>query len=279
MPGRRTPRDGEILVTQGAELTIVILAYNEEAYIRKAARTISNIARSEGIDFNMVLVNDGSTDRTGAICAEIVSELADVPVTVLNNETNMGIGASFRRALAQTTSEYITWFPGDDDVSPDLVRDMLRAMKHADVTFTYFLNREIRGRMRNFISMLYCMAFMTVFETFILYFNGPAVYRTRCVKDLPLHGTRFGFIAELHVKLLRSNVTYLELPGYMLTGVEQSTAISWRNLREAIATFFGLFLDVHWRHRDLFSRRPSRVHLTRDFEVLDHGGKALNVAR
>ncbi len=261
-------------MTQGSELTIVILAYNEAANIRNAAVAIYGIARAEELDFNLVLVNDGSSDDTGAICAMIARDLADVPVTVINNETNMGIGASFRRALAQAQSEYITWFPGDNDVSPDLVRDMLRAMRHADVTFTYFLNREIRGRTRNLISMLYCMAFMTVFETFILYFNGPAVYRTRHVKDIPLHGTRFGFIAELHVKLLRSEISYLELPGYMLTGLEQSSAISWRNLREAISTFIGLFVDVYWRHRGRFGHKPSRVHLTRDFKVLDYPGAA-----
>lgn len=264
---------------QGRELTIVVLAFNEEANVRKAVTAIHDIAQQEGVDFNMVLVNDGSTDATGSICESIRGELTDVRITVLHNSPNMGIGASFRRALAQCDSEYVTWFPGDNDVSPDLVRDMLRAMRHADVTFTYFLNREIRGRIRNLISMVYCMAFMTVFGTFILYFNGPAVYRTRCVKDLPLLGTRFGFIAELHVKLLRSNVSYLELPGYMLTGLEQSTAVSWRNLREAIGTFVGLFLDVYWRHRERFGRTPSRVHITRDFKILEPGVKTLNVAQ
>lgn len=229
---------------------------------------IHTVARDENIDFNMILVNDGSTDTTDAVCKAIASELTDVRVTVINNTRNIGLGASFRRALAQAESEYITWFPGDNDVSPDLVRDMLRAMTFADVTFTYFLNREIRGRIRNLISMTYTMAFMTVFNTFLLYFNGPAVYRTRCVKNLPLRGTRFGFIAETHVKLLRSDISYLELPGYMQTGLEQSTAISLRNLREAITTFFGLIWDVHWRHRDQFGRKPARVHLTRDFGIL-----------
>ena len=255
-------------MANGSELTIVIFAYNEEINIRAAATTIHDVARALDIDFNMVLVNDGSTDATGTVCETLVRELSDVPVTVLTNTPNMGIGASFRRALAQTTSEYITWFPGDNDVSPDLIRDMLRAMKYADVTLTYFLNREIRGRLRNVISMTYCMAFMAIFNTFILYFNGPGVYRTKCIRDLHLVGTRFGFIAEMHVKLLRSDISYLELSGYMLTGLERSTAISWRNLREALSTFVSLFIDVYWRHKDRFSGKPSRVHLTTEFKVL-----------
>lgn len=266
-------KTGGMLVTRGRELTIAILAYNEQASLRKVVSTVRAIAQGEAVDFNLLLVNDGSTDKTAEICEEIVHDLKDQSVAVLHNERNLGIGSSLRRVFARAQSEYIAWLPGDNDVSPDLVRDMLRAMKHADVTFTYFLNREIRGRKRNFLSMLYCMAFMTSFETFILYFNGPAVYRTRCVKDIPLRGTRFGFIAELHVKLLRSNVSFIELPGYMLTGLERSTAVSWANLREAITTFFGLFLDIHWRQRARYRGRASRVHLTRDFVVFKPAAK------
>jgi glycosyltransferase involved in cell wall biosynthesis len=78
-------------------LSVVLPAFNEEANIRAvvedAYRTVPKIAPT----FEIIVVNDGSKDRTGEICGWLVEELSNV--RVVHHPQNRGYGAGFKSGI------------------------------------------------------------------------------------------------------------------------------------------------------------------------------------
>jgi glycosyltransferase involved in cell wall biosynthesis len=95
----------------GQSLSVVLPAYNEEQVI---ALTISNVLETLsawGKDFEIIVVNDGSTDQTGAIVASFAS--ADPRIRLVTHETNQGYGAALVSGFA-TASKQLTFLMDAD---------------------------------------------------------------------------------------------------------------------------------------------------------------------
>lgn len=111
-------------------LSIVIPAYNEEASIPDVVRNVSCTAIHLGLDYEIIVVNDGSRDRTG----EIVLELAESTPNLKLVEclTNRGYGGALKAGFCASTKELIAFTPGDNQFDFAEIRLLLAALT-ADV--------------------------------------------------------------------------------------------------------------------------------------------------
>jgi len=205
----------------------------------------------------VLIIDDGSVDETGAIADRLAGSWSHIGV--IHHRINLGLGASFREAVQQATGEKFLIVPGDNDLTSETLQLLLKNSRVAELVMCFFLNREERGRWRNAISDLFRLLYAIVFDLHVQYLNGPAVYPTASLRKLPLKSDRFSIVAEVNVKLLRQGLTYVEIPGYMQTGIAGSTALSFRAFREVISVFLRLIWDVHVTGRMHFNRRPRRV--------------------
>lgn len=94
------------------KISIVMPVFNRERYIKSSVESILNQTFS---DFEFIIVNDGSTDKT----LEILESYKDDRIKIFNNETNRGIVYSRNRGLKETNSELIGMFDSDDIATPD----------------------------------------------------------------------------------------------------------------------------------------------------------------
>src|SRR5262245_59686202 len=120
-------------------LTVAIPAFNEEANIAGTVATvIASAATVPDLRVEILVVDDGSADRT----AEIVSNLSRQGngVRLMRNPTNMGLGASIRRAIGSAQGEKFLIVPGDNDIPADTLDLLLRNAYAADVVMCYFHN-------------------------------------------------------------------------------------------------------------------------------------------
>lgn len=241
-----------------ASLTVAIPALNEERNIENAVRSVLGAAEKvPDLGVEILVVDDGSTDGT----AEIVKSLtrAHANVRLIQNPTNLGLGASIRRAIHAATSDKFLFIPGDNDIPAATLETLFRYAYAADVVMCYFLNDECRGRRRYFLSGLFKVIYSTTFGLYVQYINGPAVYPTAKLCQLQLHSTRFSIVAEINVKLLRQGVTFLEVPSNRQVGLDGSTSSSLRNLGETVRVYLQLLGDVFVRDPARYARRPIRV--------------------
>ena len=102
-------------------VSIVVPIYNAEQYLR---RCVDSILNQEYTDYELLLVNDGSTDASGDICEEYGDQ--DPRVIVIQKE-NTGVSDSRNRALDRARGKYLQFLDSDDWITPDATRLFVRA--------------------------------------------------------------------------------------------------------------------------------------------------------
>ena len=90
------------------KISVILSAYNEEKFIRKAIESVSNQTLE---DIEIIIINDGSTDNT----LDIINSYADKDnrIVVIDQE-NIGLGASRNKGMKIARGEYVTFLDADD---------------------------------------------------------------------------------------------------------------------------------------------------------------------
>lgn len=236
----------------------MVPAFNEEKLLRKTINDIIDSAKSAGdIIIDIIIVDDGSSDKTGVIAEQLAKEYQFV--RAIHNEKNLGVGESFKRVIKMDLQPKFIFIAGDNDSPKELIIDLFKNSDKADLVFAYYLNREERGKKRNIISLMYQMIYMISFNAFIMYISGPCIYPSALLKSFNIKSKRFTIPVELTVKSLRSGSSFIEIPGYMQTGAKGSSALRLKNLSEVILTYIKLLIEIHITSRSVFNKRPARV--------------------
>lgn len=115
-------------------VSIIIPVFNAEASLR---RCVDSVLYQEYKDFELILVDDGSTDFSGAICDEYSA--VDSRVKVIHKE-NSGVSDSRNKAMALAKGEFFQFVDSDDWIAPDCTRLMVRTAQEnsCDLVITDF---------------------------------------------------------------------------------------------------------------------------------------------
>ncbi len=108
-------------------ISVIVPVYKVEKYIEKCLDSISKQTFS---DFECILVNDGSPDRSGEICRKYAE--ADSRFRVIDQE-NAGVSAARNRAIAEARGEFIAFIDSDDHVEPDFLSVLIGGMKDSHI--------------------------------------------------------------------------------------------------------------------------------------------------
>ena len=109
------------------ELSLVIPFYNEEENIEKVVNQMINKLKEEKIDYELVIVDNGSWDNTTKMSKELEKKYE--PIKVVRVEKNEGYGWGIISGLKICRGEYIGWMGGDDQNSPDDVSRVFKRLK------------------------------------------------------------------------------------------------------------------------------------------------------
>lgn len=239
-------------------ISVFIPAFNEEKNLADSVRVVSRAGeQAGGVALDIIIVNDGSSDRTAAVADALAAD--DPRIRVIHQPMNRGVGAGFLLALELAKYPKFIIIPGDNDITVELLSAMLRQHDKADVVLSYFLNKEMRGRRRNVLSTVFNTAYMVTFNVFIQYVNGPAIYPIDILRRITFHSLRHSIPAEATIKVLRTGCSFCEVGGYMQMGLEGSSSFNFKNLIDALTTYAKLVYEIHVAKREQFSKRPRRV--------------------
>ena len=102
-----------------ATVSVIMPVYKVERYV---ARAIESVLAQSFTDFEFLIVDDGSPDRSGEICDEYAQK--DPRIRVIHKE-NGGAPSARNAAMDQAAGEYVYFMDSDDWVEPDMLRDMV----------------------------------------------------------------------------------------------------------------------------------------------------------
>lgn len=229
------------------KLSIVIPTYNEERTIERLIRRI--LATPFPIDYELILVDDHSGDRTVEIGRRLSESMTGTKLTVLRNRVNQGKGACIRQGLKHASGQLVLIQDGDLEYHPRDIPKLLRPILagHAQVVYgSRFLSRRWPPGM----SCLSCAA------NHVLTWLTNRLYGLRltdmetCYKlmrreqlaSLKLRSSRFEFEPEVTAKLSRRGIPIVEVP-IAYRGRD------WRAGKKIRAKDFFIAVWTLWRHR------------------------------
>lgn len=121
------------------KVSVVLAAYNAEKYLALAVQSILDQTFS---DFELILIDDRSTDSTGRIMKRFAGQ--DPRVVVLENEENLGLTKSLNRGISIARGQYIARMDADDIAVPHWLGNQVRFLdEHPDYTFVSCIGRYI----------------------------------------------------------------------------------------------------------------------------------------
>jgi len=112
------------------KISVILCVYNEERFINKAIESILNQSLN---DFELIVVNDGSTDST----LDIINSYNDNRIRLINQK-NIGLGASRNKAMKLARGEYVAFLDGDDWFRSDALEIAYSEAKSQNTDITIF---------------------------------------------------------------------------------------------------------------------------------------------
>ena len=236
-------------------ISLFFPVYRDEATV--AVMVEKALALLQGLteEYEVIVVDDCSPDRAGAIADELA--LRHARVRVIHHPVNMGYGAAVRPGLSACAFEYVCFTDGDDQYE---VNDFLKLLKLRDrydliITFRY---KKIYSSGRIFISWLYNKLLRMMFRThFRDVSTGLRMVRRSILSDIELEA-RSPFIgAELAIKAM--------LHGYRVgeVGIQtfprtfgRGSSTSMRNIVATMADMWRIYRKVFSEGYDLPPGRP-----------------------
>ena len=147
-------------------ISFVVTSYNYEKYILK---TLESIKKQTYKNFEIIVVDDNSTDNSCQLIENFISDNQDLRITLLKQETNKGQLSSMLKGLEIATGQFVSFIDSDDILFPEYAQSHIRVHLETSVAMTSCQIAEIGENDEihtlHSISSPHCDKLETLFET------------------------------------------------------------------------------------------------------------------
>lgn len=174
--------------------------YRDERTVRIVAEKALGLLESLDVDHEIVIVDDGSPDRSGKIADELARERSCI--RVVHHGSNRGYGVAVRSGIAACRFDSICMIDGDNEYEVEDLRKLLRLRDRYDLIIT-FRYKKVYSGMRIFISWVYNSLLRFLFKTrFRDVSTGMRLVSRSVVEDVSLEADSPFIGAELAIKAM-----------------------------------------------------------------------------
>lgn len=224
-------------------LSIIIPAYNEEKTIAELLQRVLDADLGTGIERELIVVNDCSTDSTEQIVEDFIARHADAPIVYLKHERNYGKGMAVRTGIRAVTGDYIVMQDADLELDPNDFKKMLPFLLSGEYHVVYGSRFLAEENSHTYFSYQLGGKFLSVM-TNILYrqhiTDEPTCYKmftADLLKSIPLDCEGFEFCPEVTAKVSRLGYKIKEVPiRYYPRSIEEGKKLRLSDGLKAIVT-------------------------------------------
>jgi len=195
------------------DLSLVIPLYDEESNVQRVTEELMKLLHSSGINFEIVLVNNGSRDNTEAVIDKMIQIYGNTIVKIVV-PVNKGFGWGVVNGLKACKGRFVGFMVGDLQVE---ARETFRIFNLARNNPSNIIKvyRYIRheGIHRKILSHFYNWLFRILYKNGVRDVNGtPKIFRAEFLRYLDLQSKQSFFDAELLIKLDTLGCKVIEVP-------------------------------------------------------------------
>ncbi len=219
--------------------------FRDERSVRAVAEKALKLLTELCSEYEILIVDDGSPDRSGEIADELAREHASI--RVIHHGKNQGYGAAVRSGLAASRFEYICLTDGDDEYEVEDFKKLLKLRDRYDLIIT-FRYKKIYSSTRIFVSWVYNKLLRVLFRTpFRDVSTGLRMIRKSVVEDLELESTSSFVGAEIAIKAM--------LKGYRVgeVGIQTFPRVFGKGATVSPSNILATMFDIFHIYRRVFS--------------------------
>lgn len=128
-------------------ISVIVPVYNVEEYLPTCIESIINQTYE---DLEILLIDDGSTDKSGRICDEYAKQ--DNRCIVIHQQ-NKGVSETRNTGLNHATGDYISFIDGDDYIHPQMLEILYEALQKGDYNFSMVTFKQVREYYKEYITV------------------------------------------------------------------------------------------------------------------------------
>jgi glycosyltransferase involved in cell wall biosynthesis len=191
-------------------ISAVLPAYNEEALIGATATGVATVLEGLVDDYEVIVVNDGSKDRTQAIVEELA--VKNPHIRCVTHPVNRGYGEALRTGFSSATKELIFFTDGDKQFDIREIARFVPEIEHADMVIGYR-----RPRRDPFVRLTYAWGWKLLVTTLFGYAAHDIdcafkLFRRTVWESIQVRSGGATFSAELLIRARRAGFRIIELP-------------------------------------------------------------------
>jgi dolichol-phosphate mannosyltransferase len=225
------------------DISVIMPALNEEHNISAAITDTLRALDESSLKGEIVVINDGSRDRTPEIVREQAAK--DTRVRLITHDAPRGIGASFWDGVGVARGSAVVMMPGDNETVPSEVLRYYPLLSHVDIVIPFVFNKQARSLARNALSFVYRFIINTTFLVNFNYTNGTVIYRRSLLRGLKHHSTGFFFQTDILVRAVKGGYLFAEVPyrlGIRSSG--ESKAVTFPSFVQVVKGYLRLIKDM-----------------------------------
>jgi dolichol-phosphate mannosyltransferase len=242
------------------KISLLMATYNEEKHIAESVSTLYNYAKGILPNFELIVVDDGSLDKTYEELAKLQKKF---PIKIDKNPVNLGQGGAFRRGLTLATGEVIITF--DSDLSypiADIPRLLEKINEGNDVVttspFTGSGNTQGVPLLRLFLSNTATFLYSTVLGVNLTSVTGVfRAYRADLLKGIGYKSNRFEAQVEILWLCKKKGAKIAEIPSVLKFKYRKTSSFKlFRDIKTHLVLITKLFFDrIFWTIGKLFGKK------------------------
>lgn len=134
------PADQPGSAPQPVSITVFFPCHNEQANVTRVAEQAVTVLEGLQADYELIIVDDGSTDATGTIADELAA--GNSRLRVIHHPQNQGYGAALQSGFRAATRELVFYTDGDGQFDVGEMPDLLPLLSEYDIVSCYRMNRQ-----------------------------------------------------------------------------------------------------------------------------------------
>lgn len=229
---------------QSISLSLIVPAYNEEELIEKAVSTNLKILGESGIDFEVIVIDDGSTDNTLNIVEEHFSN--HERVFVVSKRLNEGLGSAILKGVEVASKSNITFMPTDSPLSKSVLKSFIENIDCADILIGYRTNRKGYTTRMKFNSKVYHWLISNLYNLNLKDYNWVHLYKKSIFQNghIEISSKGIFMLAEILIKANWAGHSFYEFPvEYTERESGVPTASSWKAAFKTVRDTLGFYYN------------------------------------
>jgi glycosyltransferase involved in cell wall biosynthesis len=226
--------------------SVIVPVYNEAALVTASLTGIDGFMRSWATDYEILVIESGSTDGSGALCDEVAR--ASLNVRVIHEPTRAGYGSALRLGFANAKRTF-AWIVTLDIPFPlESIRTAVPLLDSYDCVLSY-RSQDPRGFGRRFQSAIYNLLLHGLLGIRTRHVNSAfKVVRVSVVREIPLRSTGWFIDAELLYRLQERGIRCTEIGVPLVDRTAGASTVG-------LSTWLGVLREMIRFWRDLRLRR------------------------